>query len=59
MPRRTKALPHTLSYDGCAGMPNLGGVIKVIVATFSSKAVEAWPKGYFEKQVFDEKPGVG
>ncbi|CAJ2759051.1 LysR family transcriptional regulator [Burkholderia pseudomallei] len=35
------------------------GIIEVVVATFQPLLVEVSPKGYFEKQVFDDKPGVG
>ncbi|WP_321865380.1 immunity 52 family protein [Paraburkholderia tropica] len=34
-------------------------IIKSIVDAFDPLVVEASPKGYFEKQVFDDKPGVG
>lgn len=59
-----KALPDTLSVrlgvPACyATADDLASVIKVIVATFSPIVVEASPKGYFERQVFDDKPGVG
>ncbi|WP_111929932.1 immunity 52 family protein [Paraburkholderia bryophila] len=37
----------------------LAHVVSAIVATFQPMVVEASPVGYFEKQVFDDKPGVG
>jgi hypothetical protein len=35
------------------------GAVKAVVATFHPLIVETSPAGYFEKQVFDDKPGVG
>ena len=59
-----KVLPDTLSIR--LGVPasyatadDLTDLLKAIVATFSPVVVEVSPKGYFEKQVFGDKPGVG
>lgn len=38
---------------------DLADVTKTIVATFQPLVVETSSAGYFEKQVFDDKPGVG
>lgn len=59
-----KVLPDTLSIrigsPACYGAVNdLADVIRAVVATFSPSVIEASPKRYFEKQVFDDKPGVG
>ncbi|MFM0598491.1 immunity 52 family protein [Paraburkholderia dilworthii] len=42
-----------------AAADDLADVVRTIVATFQPMVVEASPAGYFEKQVFDDKPGVG
>jgi hypothetical protein len=59
-----KVLPDRVTVDVDA--PNcfqtagdLADLVQSIVATFQPLVVEASPKGYFEKQVFDDKPGVG
>ncbi|MBF3542514.1 immunity 52 family protein, partial [Burkholderia pseudomallei] len=59
-----KVLPDTLSVSlrvpGCyATADDFADVIKAIVAAFHPAVIEASPDGYFEKQVFDDKPGVG
>ncbi len=59
-----KVLPDTFSIrlgvPACyATADDLVDLIKAIAATFNPALVEASPEGYFEKQVFDDKPGVG
>lgn len=59
-----KVLPDTFSIrlgvPTCyATVDDLAEVIRAIADTFSPVLIEASPKGYFEKQVFDDKPGVG
>ncbi|AOI42916.1 immunity 52 family protein [Burkholderia oklahomensis] len=59
-----KVVPDTLSVSlrvpACyATADDFADVIKAIVAAFNPLVVEASPQGYFDKQVFDDKPGVG
>ncbi|RQX84075.1 LysR family transcriptional regulator [Burkholderia anthina] len=59
-----KVLPDRVTIDIDAprcyqSVDDLADSIQTIVATFHPLVVEASPKGYFEKQVFDDKPGVG
>ncbi|KKB60971.1 LysR family transcriptional regulator [Robbsia andropogonis] len=59
-----KVLPDRVSLDidmkGCyQSFDDMARIVQAIVATFQSAVVEVSPKGYFEKQVFDDKPGVG
>ncbi|KWK02447.1 immunity 52 family protein [Burkholderia stagnalis] len=42
-----------------ATVDELASVIQTIVETFGANSIEAAPNGYFEKQVFNDKPGVG
>lgn len=59
-----KVLPDrvTLDIDApacCRSADNVADILRVIVTTFQPLLVEVSPKGYFERQVFDDKPGVG
>lgn len=59
-----KVLPDTLSLrigsSACYGTVNdFADVVRAVVTTFNPFVVEVSPKRYFEKQVFDDKPGVG
>ncbi|QBL88027.1 LysR family transcriptional regulator [Burkholderia pseudomallei] len=59
-----KVLPDRFStrlgVPDCYAKPqDLADVVTTIVAAFNPLVVEASPEGYFDKQVFDDKPGVG
>ncbi len=59
-----KVLPDRVSLDidsprCCASFNNMADIVRAVVDAFHSLVVEVSPKGYFEKQVFDDKPGVG
>ncbi|WP_233832776.1 immunity 52 family protein [Paraburkholderia sp. ZP32-5] len=59
-----KVLPD--SFSARVGVPacyatadEMINVVTAVIATFRPLVVETSPTGYFEKQVFDDKPGVG
>ncbi|RQR64851.1 LysR family transcriptional regulator [Burkholderia sp. Bp9126] len=59
-----KVLPDRVSLDidsprCCASSSDMADIVRSVVDAFHPLLVEVSPKGYFEKQVFDDKPGVG
>jgi hypothetical protein len=59
-----KVLPDSfathLGVPACyASADEMIGVVKAVVAAFHPLVVETSPADYFEKRVFDDKPGVG
>ncbi|MBU9464549.1 immunity 52 family protein [Burkholderia multivorans] len=59
-----KVLPDRISLDidsprCCASFNDMADIVRAVVDAFHPLVVEVSPKGYFEKQVFDDKPGVG
>ncbi|MFX1733921.1 immunity 52 family protein [Paraburkholderia sp. A1RI_3L] len=59
-----KMLPDRVTLDIDAALspqsPNdMAGIVQSVVANFAPLVVEVAPKEYFDKRVFDDKPGVG
>ncbi|KWE79359.1 immunity 52 family protein [Burkholderia territorii] len=59
-----KILPDRVSLDidsprCCASFNDMADIVRAVVDAFRPLIVEVSPKGYFEKQVFNDKPGVG
>ncbi|KAB0642603.1 immunity 52 family protein [Burkholderia latens] len=59
-----KILPDRVSLDidsphCCASFNDMADIVRAVVDAFHPLVVEVSPKGYFEKQVFEDKPGVG
>lgn len=59
-----KVLPDRVTLDIDAALcpqsaDDMAGVVQSIVANFAPLVVEVAPKEYFDKRVFDDKPGVG
>jgi Immunity protein 52 len=59
-----KVLPDRVTLDVDAqrcyqSFDDLAGIVQTIVVIFQPVLAEVSPKGYFEKQVFDDRPGVG
>lgn len=59
-----KVLPDRVTLDIDAPLcpqsaDDTAGIVQAIVTTFRPLLVEVAPRAYFEKRVFDDKPGVG
>ena len=59
-----KVLPDRVTLDIDASLcpqsaDDMAGIVQSIVANFAPLVVEVAPKEYFDRRVFDDKPGVG
>ncbi|MBN3848729.1 LysR family transcriptional regulator [Paraburkholderia sp. Ac-20342] len=43
----------------CKSMDDMVDLVRAVIAVLHPQVVTVAPQGYFEKQVFDDKPGVG